>query len=336
MNGVTGVSASTGGGGGGGTGVIRLCYGEPPMQFCFAAKPTATKMLSDSTSLSTDNCGDARTASGGTTVCVFAFDKVTVSGTARVIGDLPAVIIGVSLIEIGMGATLDLAGSSSPVVIPAANAQPTACSVFESADERDGGAGGSFMSAGGKGGAIGGTGPSPALALSLGFHGGCRGGPGAGGATVVAGSGGGAVYLISEKITVDGVITANGGGGGGGGMATGGGGGGSGGYVGLDAPEIVLGASSAILARGGGGGGGGDAGVGQPGSTGGGGGVANGNGGEGGAGSVGAPAQAGSMAATGTAGSGGGGGGAGAIQFFRFGNGCNRCTPALTMSPLPP
>jgi hypothetical protein len=136
-----------------------------------------------------------------------------------------------------------------------------------------GGGGGGFQGTGGPGGpggnlgAAGGAG-GPVAALPL-IRGGCPGGAGGAAGPIailpatsasraLGGAGGGAIRLAARlQITVAGSIGANGAAGAGAPTrsACGGGGGGAGGYVGLDAPSLMI--SGTITANGGGGGGGG-------------------------------------------------------------------------------
>lgn len=202
-----------------------------------------------------------------------------------------------------------------------------------------GGAGGSFRGRGGNGsygdedpGVAGGVGATPVPSPTE-VRGGCdggRGGPDTSSGTngrAVGGLGGGAIQLSARLgITVSGVIHAGGGGGRGApaNTASGGGGGGSGGFVGLDAPSILV--DGATLAANGGAGGGSApfAGAGtaggdamsstQPATCG-----ASGNatcGIEGGPGSAGGMIDGTTVTATDICGGGGGGGGAGYILWW--------------------
>ncbi len=123
-----------------------------------------------------------------------------------------------------------------------------------------GGGGGAFQGNGGRGGNSSG-GAGLAIAVPTIVRGGCAGGPG--GASTAAttgtrGAGGGAIEIAARTsitITSTGIIEASGGAGRGGpANFGGGGGGGAGGYIGLDAPNVVV---AGILAANGGSSGGG-------------------------------------------------------------------------------
>lgn len=143
-----------------------------------------------------------------------------------------------------------------------------------------GGGGGSLASSGGNGGGgIGGLAgaggdagiPAALSVLSTRLVAGCRGGIGAGGATIginsEEGLGGGAVQIsASGSLVVSGIISVSGAGGVGAGGAEGGQGGGSAGMLALEASALTL-ASTSRLTAAGGGGAGGDGNNGQDGPT---------------------------------------------------------------------
>jgi hypothetical protein len=120
-----------------------------------------------------------------------------------------------------------------------------------------GGGGGGLQGSGGRGGNVGGMG-GMSIGAPTGVRGGCAGGLGGAGSGTQAprGAGGGAVQISARtSITVDGLINVGGGGGAGGRTGYGaGGGGGSGGFIGLDAPIVIV--TGTLAANGGAGGGG--------------------------------------------------------------------------------
>ena len=200
-----------------------------------------------------------------------------------------------------------------------------------------GGGGGGLGGQGGTGGdafyqpvgtAPGGQGGAAHGAVTM-LLGGCGGGAGGGpdtggpiGHGGYGGGGGGALQLVVDgKLTVDGVVTANGAGGGGGINGGGGGGGGSGGTLLIDALQVSVGMGGFLAATGGGGGAGSenlqstkvvDGQDGLSTKTGAAGGVGTGFGGSGGAG--GADSENGEDGAGGMPNAGGGGGAAGRIR----------------------
>jgi hypothetical protein len=290
----------------------------------------AESTLIDSTEGSGSCTFDLPTDRG--TLCVIAARSITITQAIDTKGNRPIVFLAQGDLLMTAGGVLDLIdGAGSNDGICPGTQRGTDDSQFAS-----GGAGGSFDTLGAPGGRSGGgsvlSGQPTQVPQPSTLRGGCRGGrggdlttqPSSGGA---GGTSGGAVYLIAGgTLTIQGTINASGTGGGGGGLRAGGGGGGSGGYLGLDAPRVVL-ESAKLLANGGGGGGGANAttmgtkgGTANPASSfpyeasgGGGGASAGGDGGHG--------AESGSGAApgmdTGSNGAGGGGGGGGGyIRIF--------------------
>ncbi len=201
-----------------------------------------------------------------------------------------------------------------------------------------GGGGGGFLSSGGNAGATGGV----AYTIATIFRGGSQGGRDpqcVNGGTSMGGNGGGAILLYaSTKISILGLISANGMGGIAGRQCAtgligeGGGGGGSGGALVLQAPIIDFGNTGRLHATGGGGGGGGPGNTGlaelpgtngglgaRIGGTGGAGGIYAGKGGNGGSSTAGAgTGVSGVMYPSGNMGSGGRGGGGGAAGYIEL------------------
>lgn len=315
-----------------------FCFGTPPMRPCFDTDPTT--MLSISTGFSTTACplGEVMDL-GGRPTCVVVAREVTINGSPHITGDRPLVIVGSFSLRVATNAVLDLSSSAiAPNLRTGAGANPSECNTAPSPiGGQDGAAGGSFAGQGGNGGfGEGGSAPgvaSPASAIAV--RGGCPGSAGPNGNQ--GGPGGGAVYLISNSIQVDGVVRATGGGG----LqadGAGGAGGGTGGYIGVDATTVVVSGNGRLVATGGGGAGGGCTGEGggngvdadtasnivAPG------GIGVGGQGVGGTGGSMVNQQANSGGDTNTVGcaGGGGGGGVGTIQFFRTAQTCsNRCFP---------
>lgn len=182
----------------------------------------------------------------------------------RVVGQRPLLIASWS--DIVISGFVDVSSKRVSTVDDGAGANPKQCALNApgngGVDVLDGGGGGGagFGGDGGKGGIGGEAGDnggngSVASLPSWRIRGGCRGGRG-GRSTVEGGPGGGAIQLTArERISIDGTVNASGGGGSGVQVAhAGGGGGGSGGFIGLDAPSVVLLAGAVLAANGGGGG----------------------------------------------------------------------------------
>ncbi len=187
--------------------------------------------------------------------------------TLRVVGDLPLVVASAGAINIDgrldlASRTGDLGAGYDSSLCSSNAAQPG----LDDGGGASGGGGGGFGSGGGDGGegdsngqsSAGGEGGSALADPPLVVRGGCRGaiGGNADGLARAPGSGGGAIQLTSQtSLRISGVVNA----GGGGGLASnyasraGGSGGGSGGYIGLDAPSVVI-QNGTCAANGGGGG----------------------------------------------------------------------------------
>jgi hypothetical protein len=314
------------------------CFGTGVVRFCLESAPSQPLSVTAPTMIDTGDPAMCAHVTSGSSDCVIAATSISIGATLRATGAKPLVLLATGSISILPGGMIDVGshrGASPETGAGADFAQCDAGTHPGFASFGGGGAGGSLVGSGGRGGAsfsnsVGGMPGATTFVNEL--RGGCAGQDGAGPkAPGAAGHGGGAVFLIAgDTISVQGVINAAGEGGGGGGAcgqatACGGGGGGSGGMVGFDAPHI--GGSGLILASGGGGGqGSNDAQMsggpgGDPSSTAGaagGAGGADGTGGTGGAGS----SRAGGAADGGVGitnqvdagGGGGGGGGAGIVQ----------------------
>jgi len=310
--------------------VNQVCYGATNglVKPCFPTAPTGPVMLSGTIDTGTSSlCSTTVTQANG--FCVIAAETIQIEATVRAVGTKPLVLVATKTIDVG--STLEAASRRSGAA-PYVNTQtgagsdPTGgCDGGTNPAVNGGGAGGSFIGAGGIGGAgTGGTGGAPGTkrtAVNT-LRGGCRGqdAPGTGGK---GGRGGGAVYLIAEtSILIDAAINASGEGGHPGITGSvGAGGGGSGGMIVLDSPMITN--NSAVFANGAGGGeGSGNTTPGNPGpepidqnaAPGGGGGTTNG--GDGGRGSGGGMADGGN-GVNDTNSGGAGGGGIGLIRVFR-------------------
>jgi len=300
-------------------------------------------------------------SAGDDNICVLAANSITIEqgNTLLAHGTRPLALLGHS---ITINGTVDVA---SHIVGgqrgPASNL--TGCNPGTAANNAGGGAGGTFVGQGGKGGEEGGSPITTggAVGNTIGFtrlRGGCDGGRNGtgqsnGGPAMVGGAGGGAVWIASDmgtlvigsgaKINASGASGA--GGAGSAAVDSGGYGGGSGGLIVLQAPTITLDASAQIFANGGHGGGGaqsamsGHNGIDPTGAA------SIGGGGDGGktaavgAGGSGYPASAATLnGANGDApthsGGGGGGGGAGAIRvIFNTTLSGQVSPPAVQMAP---
>lgn len=321
-----------------------FCFGTPPMRPCFDTNPTTTLSISSGFSTTACSIGEVMELDGRSTCVVVARD-VTISAAPQITGDKPLVIVGSFSIRVATNAVLDLSSSAITNQRTGAGAHPPECQTPPSPiGGQDGAAGGSFAGQGGNGG-LGEGGSAPGIAApasAIAVRGGCEGSAGPNGNP--GGPGGGAVYLISNAIQVDGAVRATGGGGVQGNNSGGGAGGGTGGYIGLDATTVQLGTNGRLVASGGGGGGGGCMGEGGGNGTDadtaaniaalGGVGV-NGQGVGGTGGSV-LNQQANSGGDTDglSCAGGGGGGGVGTIQFFRTAQTClNHCFPKEVANP---
>lgn len=292
----SGVDASppgdTGGGGGsdGGSGSgSAACTGSPDGHYgsgqmlqVTLSSPVMTQLALTSdvdTDLASCLSGVTLTPSPSTPVCVLAAQTITITGTVRVTGSKPLVLVADQALTIASGAALDLVGNrvvDATTTGQAAGAGTGVCATQDSdnGDPAGGGPGGSFATKGGDGGS---PGPDAAGSIGAAFQGGCNGGDGGDNSTSNAtggkgGGGGGAIYLFAGcSIEIDGTVNASGAGGSGGGQGTpgsgppqnnppergaGGGGGGAGGFIGIDAPSVTV--HGTLLANGGGGGEAGD------------------------------------------------------------------------------
>jgi len=208
--------------------------------------------------------------------------RITATGSLRVVGSRPLIILGVN------GVTIEgrLDASSDGATLVGAGGNPMSCTATRAASGASddtgggsgGGGGGGFRGVGGNGGPGDSPIPNPGgmggatVTLTGALRGGCSGATsGAAGndgqvaspATATTrtpgGHGGGAVQLSSaERIVLGGQARIDVGGGGGGGAvdnsANGGGGGGAGGMAALDAPVLEAAPGARIAANGGGGG----------------------------------------------------------------------------------
>ena len=240
------------------------CYGGGLFVVCPDQAITGQKNLTISTVQTLDTsasplCEPYHLLTGpDSSFCVIAQKSVSIGvlGRWNVTGTKPLVVIGAMSIDV-LGA-IDVASHRDGSTGPAANASQCIAGTTPINDQ--GGPGGSFGTVGGGGGnidaalpiAAGGATPNPTT-----LRGGCPGATGNGANGGAFGRGGGAVYLISDSLTVTGTINASGASGHGAGLSAGGGGGGSGGMIVLDAPTITVSAGGRIFANGGAGGEGG-------------------------------------------------------------------------------
>ncbi len=324
----------------------RECFGGGAYQLCFTAMPPMGDVnLAGALGTTTDvRCQPTMPQSwidaGQPDSCLIMGKTITVSAAVTVTGTRPLVLLAET---IAVNALIDLASHRAMASGPGAPASQ--CAAFGSTPVSDatggaGGAGGTFMRAGGNGGrgngaaVLGGiAAPADTVAPTV-LRAGCAGQVGGAAGVVMAGApgqGGGAIYLTASRILIsgNGAINASGAGALGGGSLTGGSGGGTGGMVVLHAAESIAATGGRLVANGGGGSGGAEAGVGAnvnglPGAdpipanqsvpaAGG-----NGPGGVGGNGFAGtAEAQNGANAVGNNETGGGGGGGAGYLQSNR-------------------
>ena len=280
--------------------------------------------------------------------CLIVADSITVA-TTQVRGSRPLVLAANTLT---ITTLLDTSSHLGPPASTGPGAAPSECSAFLIApaphmDGAGGGAGASFMTAGGNGGAgdiqnqRGGTAPAKDAAEPSILRAGCTGQDGAIGVSGMpgiggpGGPGGGAVYLVAgATITIGGVIDASGAAGSAIGGASGGGGGGSGGSIVVYAPTIVA-TGATLMANGGGGAAdqtnnGSEPDPTQPTVPAAGGGATTGGGGAGFAGTTQAAAGLGGGAGKG---GGGGGGGGGYIRASGDLSGATAVSPAAYLGP---
>jgi hypothetical protein len=243
------------------------CLGVPGWELCFTQIPSGGVALTGnlSTNAGSNQCAATGTWSWTTAnqpdACVVAGGTITISGTLTATGSRPLVLAATDTITI---ATLVVAANDNG---GAPGAPASTCGAFATAPGNDsggagGGAGGSFVTAGGNGGTgdavkgIGGT-TSPTTGAPTVLRAGCEGQRGGQGTTTGANPGhaGGAVYVVARNIiAITGAINASGSGGDGGNSpGAGGAGGGTGGSIVLDAPTI---SAMVLVANGAGGGGG--------------------------------------------------------------------------------
>jgi hypothetical protein len=316
-----------------------FCFGTPPMRPCFETDPA--NPLTISAGFSTTMCSSGEIMElGGRPTCVVVAREVTISGAPHITGDKPLVIVGSFSIRVATGAVLDLSSSAiapQPAHRCGRESRRSATprrrrSVGRTARPEDRSPARVATAAWGRTAPRQGSRPRRARSRFAADARGRRGRTGNQG-----GPGGGAVYLISNSLLLDGAVRATGGGG----LTAdgaGGAGGGTGGYIGVDATTLVFGTNGRLVATGGGGAGGGCMGEGggngvdadtasnivAPGGLGVGG---QGVGGTGGSVVNQQANSGGETNAIGCAG-GGGGGGVGTIQFFRTMQTCsNRCFP---------
>lgn len=308
-----------------------ICFGHGLISICPARMPTTGATITTTVAFDTDATNACTEVIGG--LCVVEHTDVTIAGagTVRATGSRPLVVLATG--DMTIAGTIDVASHRATATIGAGADVGCASGVLPATF--GGGAGGSFVGTGGRGGrgtnmvASAGGVAAPALAATT-IRGGCAGQVGdGGGGGAPAGNGGGAVYLIATSLTITGTIDASGASGSGGRAmssmlgVTGAGGGGAGGFIGLDAESLVVSASGQLFANGAGGGEGGNTMV--DGMAGGepmaptpaaaGGRSNNPGGGGGGSGSSGM-ALDGATASSAPSSGGGGGGGAGAIRIF--------------------
>lgn len=202
------------------------------------------------------NCDELPTIAGAET-CVRWAEKITISQKIRFTGSRPLVLAATDSITFAAGAGIDVHSTAAGGIGAGATRDDCDSEHGLDVDGGGGGAGGSFRTQGARGGQglNGAPGGASKAGPVLAFRVGCHGGRGGADPTVANGGlPGGAVFLVAGgSITLnDGVINASGGGGREAASRGGGAGGGSGGFIGLDAPIIVIGTAT-LFALGGGG-----------------------------------------------------------------------------------
>jgi hypothetical protein len=242
----------------------EFCYGHPNGLFrtCFVEAPVAGLNLNANMTIDTDQSCDFVLGSTTAPVCVLARSAIHIplGVTLRAYGSRPLVLISAGTFD--LGGKIDVASDVGGPDTRGAGGSPTVCAAPGPALLKAGGAGGSFGTIGGVGG--GGNGqsfagtPAAATPAISSVRGGCSGGVGQGGSGG-EGLGGGAVYIITPTLVLDGAINASGAPGQGGAARGGGGGGGAGGLIGIDATDVTGTGTGYLIADGGGGGCGGDA-----------------------------------------------------------------------------
>jgi hypothetical protein len=264
-----GTDGDTGSGSGSaGSGAVT-CFGTAPFQVCLAAPTQPLNILRLQTIDTADPSRCAVTVPKGSFGCVLAATTITVGATLRAYGPRPLVLIASDTITITQTGSIDVGshrGTAAGQEL-GAGADPHDCTPGQPPMAGGGGAGGSFVGRGGKGGDsqlfsawVGGMSGLPVAGDVNQLRGGCAGQNGGSSSNTPGGHGGGAVLLIASRaigLANGGAINAAGEGGEGGLSfpSAAGGGGGSGGMIVLDAPTIE--SNGLILASGGGGGGGG-------------------------------------------------------------------------------
>lgn len=303
-----------------------LCF-DGFTRVCLQVLPSSPLVVAAAMTIDTAS-GCAETTMGTAAgICVVAATTIEIRPGVIVHATGPRPLILLATTSIVVSGEIDAASHRGGTTGPGANLPgcPVGTAPATLGGGSGGGYGGTFGTVGGDGGnsiGRGARGIAPAIpVMPTMLRGGCPGIAGAGPNPGAGGAGGGAVELISPRITVSGLVNASGAGAGGGlNSDSGGGGGGSGGMIVLAATTRMV--NGSLMAQGGGGGGGsGDAVAGMPGNDpvvagdaalpGDGAHAAAGAGGNGGFGAI--TIDAGDAQDGNTIGGGGGGGGAGII-----------------------
>jgi hypothetical protein len=253
----------------------RQCFGAAAYEVCLLTTPTGSVTLAGALDTDTDTrCLVAQpgmwTTNGQPDACFIVGDQITVNGALAVTGTRPLALVGpnvtvMALLDVAShGATLGAGGNSTACTAAATAPAPGA----DPDNVGAGGAGGSFLTKGGNGGAAdmnAGTFPGGTSAAQDGapptiLRGGCPGQPGGAAAAAAGppGAGGGVVFIAATTLTISGsgILNASGGGAGAGGIGAGGSGGGTGGMIVLHADSFAV-TGGRVFANGGGGGSGG-------------------------------------------------------------------------------
>ncbi len=241
------------------------CHGSGTFRVCYPTAPSSGVLLGSTLNTDAGSPCEAQQptnwiGNGQPAACVVRATTITQSGSTTVVtGTRPLVLVATNSISIG---TLDVSSRRGDSNLgPASPAPVNQCLMFlQTPGNSAGGAGGSFLTAGGDGGigpgaAMAGRASNPVAAPTV-LRAGCHGQQGnSGGET---GKGGGAVLLVAGgTIAITGGINASGSGGTGGGDRTGGSGAGSGGMIVLFAQAFSV-AGAEVIANGGGGASGGN------------------------------------------------------------------------------
>lgn len=251
---------------GGSDSATDLCLGEGKYRACFTHRETAPVVIEGGGSTFIDTGSSALCLSeqpqgwlesGQRESCFILGGSIDILNRIEISGPRPLVLAAFDSIHVSF---LDAASHSGG---NEANAMPDpACQAgvapLQDSTVGGGGAGGSFMTRGGDGGASGsvaGGASANAVATPTTLRAGCLGQLGAKSTTNLKAGGGGAVYLVAgRQIDMrDGTINVSGAAGNRGGSGAGGGGGGSGGMLVMHAPIILSNANTKIMANGGGG-----------------------------------------------------------------------------------